>query len=284
MNTDISKLIEDNATLLADNSFLRKGESPLPSIAVINLIIDHLWEAMFPGYHTENVISSLTIKHRIAIKLEKALYLLKEQIDNALAFENKCSDGKALCAEEATKDFISTIPQIKRLIITDVEAIFKADPAATSLGEVIFSYPSVVVMVHHRIAHELHKLGIPIIPRIISEIAHSKTGIDIHPGAQIGGHFAIDHGTGIVIGETTVIGEHVVIYQGVTLGAKSFRRDEEGFIINEPRHPIIHNNVTIYANASILGRITIGEGSIIGSNTCVMNSIPPYSRMTRPQI
>ena len=150
---------------------------------------------------------------------------------------------------------------------------------AQTYGEVIFSYPVLNAMTHYRIAHTLHKMEIPILPRIITEQAHSKTGIDIHPGATIGEYFAIDHGTGVVIGETCIIGNHVTLYQGVTLGAKSFKYDENGNMLNVPRHPIIEDYVTIYSNASILGRITIGHHSVVGGNIWVVNDVKPYSRI-----
>ena len=157
--------------------------------------------------------------------------------------------------------------------------MFNNDPAATNYGEVIFCYPSLNAMTHYRIAHVLHQMAVPVIPRIITELAHSKTGIDIHPGAQIGEYFSIDHGTGVVIGETTIIGNHVALYQGVTLGAKSFKYDEQGNMLNIPRHPILEDNVTVYSNSSILGRITIGHDSIIGGNIWLTHDIPPHSRI-----
>ncbi|MDE5555404.1 MAG: serine acetyltransferase, partial [Muribaculaceae bacterium] len=174
---------------------------------------------------------------------------------------------------------IDTLPEIKRLLLTDVEAMYNNDPAVENFGEIILCYPVVQAMVHYRVAHALLKLGMPVIPRIITEIAHSDTGIDIHPGAQIGEYFSIDHGTGVVIGETCVIGNHVNLYQGVTLGAKNFSLDSNGRPVNIPRHPIIEDNVTIYSNATVLGRITIGHDSIIGGNVWLTNSVPPGSRI-----
>ena len=182
-------------------------------------------------------------------------------------------------AETLTLEFIDELPELKRLLYTDVEAMFDNDPAAETYGEVIFCYPVVNAMTHYRIAHALHVKNIPVIPRIITEQAHSKTGIDIHPGATIGEYFAIDHGTGVVIGETCIIGHHVTLYQGVTLGAKSFKYDEQGNVLNVPRHPIIEDHVTVYSNASILGRITIGHDSVIGGNIWVTRDVPPHSRI-----
>jgi serine O-acetyltransferase len=196
-----------------------------------------------------------------------------------LQFCTECHGNVEKNAEELALRFIDELPEIKRLLYTDVQAMFDNDPAAQTYGEVIFSYPVVNTMTHYRIAHVLHKMEIPIIPRIITEQAHSKTGIDIHPGASIGEYFAIDHGTGVVIGETSIIGNHVTLYQGVTLGAKSFKYDENGNMLNIPRHPIIEDYVTIYSNASILGRITIGHHSVIGGNIWVTNDVPPHSRI-----
>ena len=216
--------------------------------------------------------------------MEELMVLLTKQIAHGLQFCEDCEEmrTKEQVYREAARlaaEFIDTLPEIKRLLYTDVEAMFDADPAATNYGEVIFCYPVMNTMTHYRMAHRLHELKVPVIPRIITELAHSKTGIDIHPGAQIGEYFSIDHGTGVVIGETTIIGNHVTLYQGVTLGAKSFKYDEQGNMLNIPRHPIIEDNVTIYSNASILGRITIGHHSVIGGNIWLTHSVPPYSRI-----
>ena len=175
--------------------------------------------------------------------------------------------------------FIRKLPEIKRLLLTDVEAVAHNDPAVKSFSEVVFCYPAIQVMVHYRTAHALYELGTPVIPRIISELAHSATGIDIHPAARIGAWFGIDHGTGIVIGETAVIGNHVMLYQGVTLGAKNFKYDADGKPLQIPRHPIIEDNVTVYSNTSILGRVTIGHDSVIGGNIWLTHDVPPYTRL-----
>ena len=216
--------------------------------------------------------------------MEQLQQLLTKQIAHGLQFceDCECIKTKEQVYQEASRlslEFIDALPEIKRLLYTDVQAMFDNDPAAPNYGEVIFCYPVVNTMTHYRIAHKLHELKVPVIPRIITELAHSKTGIDIHPGADIGEFFAIDHGTGVVIGETCIIGNHVTLYQGVTLGAKSFKYDEHGNMLNVPRHPIIEDHVTVYSNASILGRITIGHHSIIGGNIWVTNDVPPYSRI-----
>jgi len=205
--------------------------------------------------------------------------LLQEQIYNGLCFEvERCCDSKDRASEIAIA-FINKVPHIKYLLSTDVKAILDGDPAAKSPSEIIFCYPAIHAILYQRVAHELLKLGVPVIPRIITEMAHSDTGIDIHPGAQIGEYFSIDHGTGVVIGQTAIIGNHVRLYQGVTLGAKSFTLDEEGLPLDVPRHPIIEDYVTIYSNASILGRITIGHGSVIGGNIWLTHSVPPNSKV-----
>ena len=175
--------------------------------------------------------------------------------------------------------FLEKVPGIRALLATDVEAIAHNDPAVKSLQEIVYCYPAVTAMLYYRTAHELHLLGVPIIPRMLTEYAHSQTGIDIHPGAVIGDHFAIDHGTGIVIGETTIIGSHVTLYQGVTLGARNFSYDEEGRPRNLPRHPILEDGVTVFSNASILGRVTIGKDSVIGGNVWLTRSVPEQSRI-----
>jgi serine O-acetyltransferase len=180
--------------------------------------------------------------------------------------------------------FAARLPAVRALLESDVRAAFEGDPAATSVDEAIFCYPGVTAITHHRLAHELYVLGVPLIPRIVSEIAHATTGIDIHPGARIGGSFFIDHGTGVVVGETCVLGERVRLYQGVTLGARSFPLDAQGHPTKGvPRHPIVEDEVTIYAGATILGRITIGRGSTIGGNVWLTRSVPPRSRLAQAQ-
>jgi len=204
---------------------------------------------------------------------------LLEQIYRVLCFECFSDEtGCAECKEKADKavfSLISSLPEIRRLLLTDVEAAYEGDPAAKSIDEVILCYPSIKALTNYRIAHELYKQDIPLNPRFITEMAHAETGIDIHPGAEIGERFFMDHGTGIVIGETCIIGKSVKIYQGVTLGAKSFPLNEGGMPVkNIPRHPIVEDNVIIYAGATILGRVRIGHDSVIGSNAFVTHDIP----------
>ncbi|MFI3306482.1 MAG: serine acetyltransferase [Rikenellaceae bacterium] len=282
MNTNISKLIEKNSDLLANHNreYLDKKCCSLPTVETVSRIVALVSETIFPGYLGTSTIASDLLKSHISINLEQIYTLLLDQVERALRFDDgECCEKR--CAGEITELFVDSIAELKEILVSDVEAMYKADPAATSYGEVIFCYPSIVAMCHHRIAHKLYELGVPIIPRIISEIAHSRTGIDIHPAAKIGRHFAIDHGTGVVIGETCIIGEYVVIYQGVTLGAKGFRYDEDGNIINLPRHPIIEDNVKIYSNSSILGRITIGHDSVIGGNMWIDSDVEPHSKIVQ---
>ncbi len=272
------KIISQCASRLTQSehrSQLWQASNTPPQKLVLAEIVRLISEVVFPEYLLD--CSEEMTRHLVAVNLEKIDVLLEDQIKRAMHF--KGLDEESQCSiEEMTWQFISSIPKIKELLTTDVEAMYKADPAATSYAEVVLCYPSIVAISHHRIAHALHSLGVPIIPRLITELAHSKTGIDIHPAAVIGSHFAIDHGTGVVIGETAIIGKGVVIYQGVTLGAKGFRFDDQGNVINIPRHPIIEDNVRIYSNSSILGRITIGHDSIIGGNMWVDYDVEPHSK------
>lgn len=278
MNNKYQTITETAKNLVNDvRSGYWRGDHQSPSVDTLAEIVRLISEVVFPEYLME--CRKDLLEQHIVINLEDIYSLLQDQIQKAISIISK--DNSEALSNEITQKFTESIPRIKSLLTTDVEAIYKADPAAASYSEIALCYPSIMAMTHHRIAHSLHKLGVPIIPRIISEIAHSKSGIDIHPGATIGGYFAIDHGTGVVIGETTIIGNNVVIYQGVTLGARGFRFDEQGNALNTPRHPIIEDNVRIYSNSSILGRITIGKGAIIGGNMWIDKDIPPYSCMVK---
>ena len=253
-------------------------QKPSPSVTALREIMTLLRKVIFPGFFgTEQEAQTDSIQYYTGVYLEQAYDLLQEQIYNGLCFEvERCCDSKDRASEIAIA-FINKVPHIKYLLSTDVKAILDGDPAAKSPSEIIFCYPAIHAILYQRVAHELLKLGVPVIPRIITEMAHSDTGIDIHPGAQIGEYFSIDHGTGVVIGQTAIIGNHVRLYQGVTLGAKTL--DEEGLPLDVPRHPIIEDYVTIYSNASILGRITIGHGSVIGGNIWLTHSVPPNSKV-----
>ncbi len=187
----------------------------------------------------------------------------------------------SVAGAEASGKFMESFGELRRQILSDVEAIAAIDPAVKSYQEIVFCYPAVTAMLYYRTAHVLHSLGVEVIPRMLTEYAHSATGIDIHPGAVIGDYFAIDHGTGVVIGETAVIGNHVTLYQGVTLGARRFSYDSEGRPLNEPRHPVLEDGVTVYSNTSILGRVTIGKGAVIGGNVWLTHSVPAGARVVQ---
>ena len=283
--TDILNQIQKNverlsASDLPEYKYIPLHQKPSPSVLSLREVMLLLRKVLFPGFFgSEQEAQVDSIQYYTGVYLEQIYDLLHEQIYNGLCFEvDRCCDSKDRASRIAI-DFINKIPHIKYLLSTDVKAILDGDPAAKSLSEIIFCYPAVHAILHQRVAHELLKLGVPVLPRIITEMAHSETGIDIHPGAQIGEYFSIDHGTGIVVGQTAIIGNHVRLYQGVTLGAKNFTLDEEGLPIDVPRHPIIEDYVTIYSNASILGRITIGKGSVIGGNIWLTHSVPPNSKV-----
>lgn len=188
-------------------------------------------------------------------------------------------------AFEIAREFGRQLPAVRALLVSDIQAAYAGDPAAQHITEILLCYPGVLAMMHHRLAHALHQLGVPLLARFINEIAHSATGIDIHPGAQIGPSFFIDHGTGVVIGETAIIGERVRVYQAVTLGAKSFPADGEGTLVKgNARHPIVEDDVVIYAGATILGRVTIGRGSVIGGNVWLTHSVPPGTSVAQGKV
>ncbi|NTW33308.1 MAG: serine acetyltransferase [Bacteroidetes bacterium] len=256
----------------------------MPSIDSLNEIMLDLKKVLFPGFFGHSEINNKTIEYHIGANLDNIIRLLSEQIKRGFCFE--CVDNTKKCfdcdikAKEIVSKFISKLPHIKYMLSTDVVAAYKGDPAAKSYSETIFCYPSIIALTYYRIAHELLLLDVPLIPRIIAEMMHSLTGIDIHPGATIGENFFIDHGTGAVIGETTIIGKNVRLYQGVTLGAKSFPLDENGKPIKGiARHPIVEDDVIIYSNSTILGRITIGKGSVIGGNKWITRDVPPDSKI-----
>jgi serine O-acetyltransferase len=256
-------------------------ERRIPSSDCLSKIVEIIRAIVFPGYFGSSMVNIDSLFFHTGVNLENLSNLLSQQIFDALFFDRDESDTQKMRekSKELTFCFLERLPQIKYKLSTDVKAIFNSDPAAQSFGEVIFCYPAVKAILNYRIAHELYVLEIPLIPRIITELAHSETGIDIHPGAQIGEYFSMDHGTGVVIGQTAIIGKYVTLYQGVTLGAKSFTLNELGHPIDIPRHPILEDHVTVYSNSSILGRIIIGQGTIIGGNIWLTNSVPPYSRI-----
>jgi serine O-acetyltransferase len=262
-------------------------DAPMPSLESLKEIMSRLKAALFPGYFGMSHVHPESMRYHVSANLDSIYRLLAEQIRRGgcfacAAFDQDCE----ACGDAAQEPFeramalIEKLPHIRRLLASDARAAYEGDPAAGSPGETIFCYPSLLAMTHHRIAHELYALNVPIIPRIIAEMAHSHTGIDIHPGARIGEEFFVDHGTGVVIGETCVIGKGCRLYQGVTLGALSFPKDDAGLLVKgTPRHPILEDRVIVYAGATILGRITIGEGSIIGGNVWVTHDVDKGSRL-----
>ncbi len=256
------------------------------SYQAVKEMVNTARELLFPGYFGSSLQSAGSLEEYNQTKLTQLQQMLATLIELAFCFE--CNETRERCSdcskpsERIALEFLETMPQIAERLILDVQAMYKNDPAAKSLSEIIFAYPGIRAIISHRIAHELHLRKVPILPRMISEMAHAKTGIDIHPGATIGTHFAIDHGTGVVIGETSIIGNNVTIYQGITLGAVKFEVADDGSLVKDlPRHPIIEDDVTIYSGAKILGRITVGKGSVIGANVWLTKSVAPNSRITR---
>jgi len=236
----------------------------IPNIQLLQQLIDSVKHIVFPGYFS----TCPDEPHMFECYMSSEMAQLRSAL---------CQQMAANQAEQ----FLTQLPEIGRLLGTDVDAMLQNDPAVDNRDEIIFCYPVVQAMLHYRVAHLLLQLGVPIIPRILTEMAHSATGIDIHPSAQIGEYFAIDHGTGVVIGATCIIGNHVTLYQGVTLGAKNFHRDTSGNLLSEPRHPILEDNVTVYSNASILGRVRIGHDSVIGGNVWLTHDVEPHSQIVQ---
>ena len=254
-----------------------------PDKQAVTDVIDKLMKILFPGYYSDKVYKIYSLKNNMSAAIEDVVFHLKKQISIVLKYTDKNEEGPSdeldEKAKEITLEFMRKIPEIRAVLETDIDAAFEGDPAAYSKDEIILSYPGFYAIAVNRIAHELFLLGVPIIPRMMTEHAHSITGIDIHPGATIGRYFFIDHGTGIVIGETTTIGEHVKIYQGVTLGGLSTRGGQK--LHGKKRHPTIGNNVTIYSGASILGGETvIGDDVVVGGNTFIVNSVEKGTRVS----
>lgn len=260
----------------------QKTDTVLPSIDELSKIVLLTRKILFPGYFGNSTIHSENVRYYIGVQTEKLKNSLTEQIYAGLCFSSEIQEKNKYrdLAKQIALQFIEQMPTLRETLSTDVDAAFNGDPAAKSKSEVILCYPAIRAISNYRIAHELFLLNVPIIPRIITEMAHSETGIDIHPAAKIGRYFTIDHGTGVVIGETAIIGENVKLYQGVTLGAKSFPLDADGNPIKGIlRHPIIEDNVIIYSNSTILGRITIGNNSIIGGNIWVDKDVPAGTKL-----
>ena len=273
---------------------------PLPSGPALAEILELCRAILFPGFYGKSTLNSRTLPYHIGVSLDRLTHLLTQQVLAGLkTLSNSPLKGEKQKAsslrgglegsgdlEESARnivvEFIKRLPELRSILATDVEATYNGDPAAESYGEIISCYPVIKAITGYRIAHELLLLGVPLIPRIITEMAHSETGIDIHPGAQIGHHFTIDHGTGVVIGATCIIGNYVKLYQGVTLGAKSFTLDECGNPVKGiARHPILEDNVIVYSNATVLGRITLAKGTVIGGNLWVTESTQPGEQLVQ---
>ncbi len=258
----------------------------LPSREALAAIVGQLRGALFPMRLGPPDLRQESEDYYVGHTLDTALHALHAQVRLELGYHVRFASTPAPVLDERAlaivREFGAALPRIRELLDTDVMAAWRGDPAARSVDEVLVCYPGLHAMIHHRIAHQLHLLGVPLLARIVAEVAHGQTGIDIHPGAQIGSHFFIDHGTGVVIGETAVIGNNVRIYQAVTLGAKRFETDAEGALHKGgARHPIVEDDVVIYAGATVLGRVTIGRGASIGGNVWLTRSVPPGSRIAQ---
>lgn len=268
------------------------GHCPLPNHEEVTSAVEDLKEILYPGYRRREGLHTGNVTYHVGDLIDRLHDVLTTQIARALRHEDHVSRGVDICGDTETDyeakgqamaiDFLERLPAIRELLATDVQAAFDGDPACQNVDEVIFCYPGLEAVTVYRMAHELYEMGIPFIPRMMTEWAHQQTGIDIHPGATIGHHFFIDHGTGVVIGETCQIGNHVKLYQGVTLGALSFPTDADGKIIrNMKRHPTIEDRVVIYASATVLGgKTVVGHDSVIGSSVWLTRSVAPKTTVT----
>jgi serine O-acetyltransferase len=267
------------------HSIRRDGEARrAPSRDALESILNGLTEALFPRHYGQFDLDGENIDYFVGNTLSIALDSLCEQIHRGALFvgDELLPGFRREDAVELTRRFASELPAVRGLLISDLRAAFVGDPAARNFPEILIGYPGMTAIIHHRLAHILHRQDARLVARLMAEIAHARTGIDIHPGATVGSGFFIDHGTGVVIGETAVIGDNVRIYQAVTLGARHFPTDDEGNLIKgDARHPIIEDDVIIYAGATILGRITIGRGSTIGGNVWITRDVPPNSVVTQ---
>lgn len=301
---DTTRLLTDTVDKLSDRESLKGlfheycDGDPLPSLHALQDIIEVSRALLFPGYYGRPMVNARTIKYQIGVDVERLHQLLSHQILAGLCFNAQGEEKGEPCEPTHNNSTLSTphlalretastiaariiakFPEIRHMLSLDVAAAYEGDPAATGFGEVISCYPVIKALTNYRIAHELCKENVPLIPRMMTELAHSETGIDIHPEATIGEHFTIDHGTGVVIGATCIIGNNVKLYQGVTLGAKSFPLDANGNPIKGiARHPILEDDVVVYSNATILGRITIGRGCVVGANVWVTHDMKPKTK------
>lgn len=286
---DITKILPATVKALTECSLCEvlseshhDGE-PMPSGRVLSDVVELVRSIVFPGFFGDAYKDDSTLEYRTGLNVARVYDLLCEQIHAGLCFANvEGKKERRKMAKAMAVEFVESLPELRRSLLMDVVAMYDGDPAAKSYGEIISCYPAIKAIGNYRMAHKLIEIGVPLIPRIISELAHSETGIDIHPGATIGNYFAIDHGTGVVIGETCIIGNHVKLYQGVTLGAKSFPVDENGNPIKGiPRHPILEDNVIVYGNSTILGRVTIGKDAVIGANIWLMEDVAPGTKVVQ---
>lgn len=291
---NFARLLSDTVNKLSDySSAERRGfvheyndSDSIPSSKVLEEVVDLCRSIFFPGFYGRSCINSDTLRYSMGVTLERLYMLLKQQI---VAGMNLNRNGEKFSHAEIKKraeivatNVIAALPDIKDVLLTDVIAAYRGDPAATNYSEVISCYPVIRALTNYRLAHALHLQGVPLVPRMLTEMAHSETGIDIHPAAEIGNYFTIDHGTGVVIGATCIIGNNVKLYQGVTLGAKSFPLGPDGIPIKGVlRHPILEDDVIVYSNATILGRVTIGRGAIIGGNIWITEDVPAGARLTQ---
>ena len=289
-NLDVDSIVDElRALRIASLESRNRHDRPprLPSRLILANVAEGLSAAMFPNRLGSSELADEGIDHYVGHTLNVTLRELMVQIQHELHYNSGLEvpgDEDRAKSVAITQAFAKQLPQIRRLLESDIQAAYEGDPAARNIDEVLVCYPGIRAIMLYRLAHVLHGLGVPLIARMISEIAHSATGIEIHPGAQIGGSFFIDHGTGVVIGETAIIGQNVRLYQAVTLGAKRFPVDENGALVKgNLRHPIVEDDVVIYAGATILGRITIGRGSTIGGNVWLTRSVPPGSNISQAQ-
>jgi len=287
-NKHLEKLVDDiTETYKGDSGINFIDAANLPVRGEILHILDLLFEVLFPGHTGNKAVTRSNVKYVVGDLLSQICVELVEQIERAYRYQCRMENCRQCdcrsMAETVTAELLGELPRIRNLLKGDVRAAYEGDPAAKSYEEIVMSYPCIIAIATYRVAHELYVRQVPLIPRITSECAHTRTGIDIHPGAKIGRNFFIDPCTGVVIGETTIIGDNVIIYQGTTLGALRFRRDQQGRIIKGgKRHPTIEDNVTIYAEATILGDVTIGKGAVIGGNTWIKESVPPGVTVSNP--
>ncbi|MCX5887446.1 MAG: serine acetyltransferase [Proteobacteria bacterium] len=285
--TLIAQVVEDTLSTYEKDGGINHIEGPnLPSREGVTEIVTNLLHVIFPGYYEKQELSKADVTFYIWEKIVSVYHNLSREVFKSLRYDPKRKhlDDESLSQQsvEITINLLHSLPKVREKLSKDVEAAYEGDPAAKSFNEVILSYPGLEAVTIYRIAHELHIQQVPLIPRIMTEFAHTRTGIDIHPGAEIGEYFFIDHGTGVVIGETCQIGNNVRIYQGVTLGALSFKKDKDGKLVKGiKRHPTIEDNVIIYAGATILGGDTlIGKNSVVGGNVWLVESVPPNTTVT----